>query len=144
MDLLNEAFESLYSTSQSGKSLDSFISQKNSLNRRHCDIDRDIPRHVFYKAFEIFIFSLNYDAKVAFHCLDCPEPLDKNESEEDYPEVCEVHITDGVDMGCQENNIKGIVPDDIFKLQRSSEELIIGIDCSEGSKSLKIKRTKSF
>ena len=36
-------------------------------------------------------------------------------------------------MGCQENNIKGIVHDDIFKLQTSSDNSVIGIDCSERS-----------
>ena len=35
----------------------------------------------------------------------CPEELEKGEIKEDYKDVIEVHITDGIDMGYKENTI---------------------------------------
>ena len=35
----------------------------------------------------------------------CPEELEKDEIKEDYKDIIEVHITNGIDMGCKENTI---------------------------------------
>ena len=66
--------------------------------------------------------------------MKCPEKLEKMESEENYKDNIEVHIIDGVDMGTQENNMKGFLSDDIFKLQRVSKGgTVKGTDCFERS-----------
>ena len=41
----------------------------------------------------------------------CPTELGKNEKEEDYEDI-ECHISDGIDMGCQENIVKGMISEE--------------------------------
>ena len=36
-------------------------------------------------------------------------------------------------MGCQENAVKGLVPDEVFKVERAGKELVQGTDCFERS-----------
>ena len=60
----------------------------------------------------------------------CPAELGKYENEEDFDDI-ECHISDGIDMGCQENVTKGMVPDDIFRIERTGDQLVRGTECYE-------------
>ena len=46
----------------------------------------------------------------------CPGELLRGEKEEDFPNAQEVHITDGIDMGCMQNEKKGIVSKEMFEI----------------------------
>ena len=116
VDLLNEYLSSLFGTSQQGKSIDAFISNKNDLNREQRGENIEITRSVFFKAFEIYIHAIKYDAEEAFGCPQCPGELLRGEKEEDFPNAREVHITDGIDMGCMQNEKKGIVSKEMFEI----------------------------
>ena len=59
-------------------------------------------KKVFLKAFEIYIHAIHatqYNPEDAFGCNKCPVELLKGESEDDFEDVKEVHISDGLDMG---------------------------------------------
>ena len=116
VDLLNEYLTSLYGTSQEGKSIDAFINNKNDLNCEQRGEDTKITRSVFFKGFEIYIHAIKYDAEEAFGCPKCPCELSRGEKEEDFENIREVHITDGIDMGCMQNEKKGIVTKEMFKI----------------------------
>ena len=117
VDLLNEYLRSLYGKSQEGKSIDAFVNNKNSLNSEDRDDTNEIPIKVFQKAFEIFLHATKYDTEKAFGCDMCPKELKKGECEEDFTET-EVHICDGIDMGCQENEAKGFVDRELFHVEK--------------------------
>ena len=106
VDLVNEYLATLFGTGSCGKSLDSFVSSKNSLN---CD-QRGSMRHIeiqpFRIAFHIYLNALKYDPEIGFGCTKCPTELAKGEHEDDFDDI-EIHISDGVDMGCQDNITKG-------------------------------------
>ena len=51
------------------------------------------------KVFEIYIHATQYNPEDAFGCNKCPGELLKGESEDDFEDVKEVHISDGIDMG---------------------------------------------
>ena len=126
VDLLNEYLRSLYGKSQEGKSIDAFINNKNSLNSEDRDDTNEIPVKlqikVFQKAFEIYLHATKYDTETAFGCELCPKELMKGESEENYDET-EVHICDGIDMGCKENESKGFIDKDVFSVEKVQGEL---------------------
>ena len=94
---------SLFGTSQQGKSIDAFISNKNDLNHEQ-------------RGENIEIHAIKYDAEEAFGCPQCPGELLRGEKEEDFPNAREVHITDGIDMGCMQNEKKGIVSKEMFEI----------------------------
>ena len=75
VDLLNEYLTSLFGSSQEGKSIDAFVKNKNDLNKEQRGDDIEISRSVFFKAFEIYIHAIKYDATEAFGCKKCPGPL---------------------------------------------------------------------
>ena len=75
---------------------------------------------------------LEYDPDIGFGCTKCPTELAKGEHEDDFDDI-EIHISDGVDMGCQDNITKGRISDDIFKIERAGDELVKGTDCFERS-----------
>ena len=85
---------------------------------------------IFNTAFHVYLLAIKYSLEIGFGCPKCPSELGKGELEEDFDAV-EVHISDGIDMGCQENATKGIVPDTVFKLERAGEDLVKGTDCYE-------------
>ena len=51
-------------------------------------------------------------------------------TKKDFDDI-ECHISDGIDMGCQENVTKGMVPDDIFRIERTGDQLVRGTECYE-------------
>ena len=116
VDLLNEYLTSLFGSSQKGKSIDAFVKNKNDLNKEQRGDDIEISRSVFFKAFEIYIHAIKYDATEAFGCKKCPGPLRRGEKEEHFEGVREVHITDGIDMGYLHNERKGVVDENLFKV----------------------------
>ena len=73
---------------------------------------------MFYKAFETYIHAINYVVEDAFGCDLCPSELKERENEDDYKDVRELHICDGIDMGCQENEAKGFVDEELFCMQK--------------------------
>ena len=101
VDFLNEYMCSLFGTSQEGKSIDAFINNKNVLNceERGEEVVGKVSKKVFLKAFEIYIHATQYNPEDAFGCNKCPGELLKGESEDDFEDVKEVHISDGIDMG---------------------------------------------
>ena len=84
VDLLNEYLTSLFGSSQEGKSIDAFVKNKNDLNKEQRGDDIEISRSVFFKAFEIYIHAIKYDATEAFGCKKCPGPLRRGEKEEHF------------------------------------------------------------
>ena len=68
VDFLNEYMCSLFGKSQEGKSIDAFITNKNILNceERGEDLDGEVSKKVFLKAFEIFIHATQYNKEDAF------------------------------------------------------------------------------
>ena len=118
VDLLNEYLSSLYGTSHEGKSIDAFISNKNDLNSEQRGEEIEISRSVFFKAFEIYIQAIKYDVEEAFGCKQCPGELLRGEKEEDFENIREVHITDGIDMGNMQNEKKGIVSKEMFEIPK--------------------------
>ena len=127
---MNEYLATLFGSGSSGKSLRSFVDAKNSLN---CD-QRGSTRHIdFYQtriAFHIYLNAIKYDPKIGYGCPKCPDELEKDENEEDFDDI-ECHISDGIDMGCQDNVVKGMVSDDIFRIERTGDQLVRGTDCFE-------------
>ena len=53
-----------------------------------------------------------------------PKELKKGECEEDFTEA-EVHICDGIDMGCQENEAKGFVDRELFHVEKVQGKKLI-------------------
>ena len=78
----------------------------------------EISRQVFRQAYEIFMHALKYDVDAAWLCDLCPKPLEAGEKEEDF-EAEEVHISDGINMGTIENDVKGFATPDIFEEETS-------------------------
>ena len=74
--------------------------------------------------------AIKYDPKIGYGCPKCPDELEKDENEEDFDDI-ECHISDGIDMGCQDNVVKGLVSDDIFRIERTGDQLVRGTDCFE-------------
>ena len=50
----------------------------------------------------------------ANHCAACPEELPDGDSEENYPDIVEVHLGDGVVEENEINAVKGIPEDELF------------------------------
>jgi hypothetical protein len=124
VDLLNEYMSTLFGKSQQGKSITAFIASKNSLNNEERGEDIKIPNRPFEKAFEIYIHATSYDAQESFNCDSCPTGLKAGETEESFSNVREVHIVDGIDMGCKESETKGFLDQEIFSTQRVAGSLL--------------------
>ena len=80
----------------------------------------------FLKAFEIYIHATQYNPEDAFGCNKCPGELLKGESEDDFEDVKEVHISDGIDMGNMQYPSKGLLERDLFKVPK----VTTGVHCS--------------
>ena len=52
--------------------------------------------------------SLIYDKELAFSCEKCPNPLKVGEREEDFENIFECHVIDGINMGNIEKPKKGL------------------------------------
>ena len=52
--------------------------------------------------------SLIYDKELAFSCEKCPNPLKVGEPEEDFENIFECHVIDGINMGNIEKPKKGL------------------------------------
>ena len=50
----------------------------------------------------------------SFECEKCPYELVKDDAENDYESVMDVHIADGIDMGNIINMVRGIPEDELF------------------------------
>ena len=73
----------------------------------------DFDWFVFEKAYGKFIFMLNVEAE-SFECEKCPKELVKGDAENNYKDVIDVHIADGIDMGNITNMVKGVPEDELF------------------------------
>jgi hypothetical protein len=56
-----------------GLAQNAFVSSKNDLNIVLRGCDTEVSRQVFRQAYEIVIHSLQYDAKQAWSCDECPK-----------------------------------------------------------------------
>ena len=126
-----------------GNTQNSFVQSKNDVNLVYRGQDIEIPRRTFGKGYEIFIHSLDYDAKKAWGCDLCPKQLDSNmgKSEEEFTDI-ECHISDGINMGTIENDIKGYTGKDIFDEEIDSKYLVKGIDAKQRTFLNQIKHRK--
>ena len=91
-----------------GQSQDSYIRSLNYLNKDFSGSSTSIPIRIFKKAVEIFMHSLVYDKELAFSCEKCPNPLKVGEREEDFENIFECHVIDGINMGNIEKPKKGL------------------------------------
>ena len=85
-----------------------------------------------FSVFEIFIHSLKYDKEMAWGCDLCPKPLDikSGMKEEDFDDI-ECHISDGINMGTIENDIKGVTEKEIFEQQKDESRIVKGIEAKD-------------
>ena len=125
-------FEYLASLNTGGNTQNAFIQCKNDVNLLVRGENIEIPRHIFHKAFEIFLHSLSYDLELAWSCKMCPKPLDisSNLKEHDF-DSNEVHISDGINMGTIENDVKGFTDRDIFEEETDQTVIVKGIEANE-------------
>lgn len=77
----------------------------------------EISIKVFQNAFEIYLHATKYDTATAFGCDMCPKELKEGEYEEDFNETV-VHICDGINMGCQENESKEFVNKELLLVEK--------------------------
>ena len=66
----------MFGSSQEGKSIDAFVINKNDLNKEQRGDDIEISRSVFFKAFEIYIHAIKYDATEAFAAKSVQDHLE--------------------------------------------------------------------
>ena len=130
VDIMNEYLATLFGTGSSGKSLKSFVAAKNSLNCDQRGDKRKIDYYHIRNAFHVYLTAIIYDPEVGFGCPKCPTQLGKNENEEDYDDI-ECHISDGIDMGCQENIVKGMISEEMFRIERTGQVVVMGTECYE-------------
>ena len=78
------------------------------------DSNKTLLINIFNKAYEIYQHGIIYNKEEAFGCALCPQELKKGEFEEDFKNVIECHINDGIDMGSIENPTKGLVANEDF------------------------------
>ena len=136
-------FEYLASLNTGGHTQNAFVQCKNEVNMLVRGEKIEIPRQIFCKAFEIFIHALKYDVEMAWDCIMCPKVLDtiKGMKEQDYNED-EVHISDGINMGTIENDVKGYTGQDIFEDEVDTTVVVKGIEANERTFVDKIKPRK--
>ena len=91
-------------------------------------------KKVFLKAFEIYIHATQYNPEDAFGCNKCPGELLKGESEDDFEDVKEVHISDGIDMGNMQYPSKGLLERDLFNVPK----VTTGVYCSVTSELFRV------
>ena len=125
-------FEYLASLNTGGNTQHAFIQCKNDLSVLVRGENIEIPRNIFQKAFEIFLHSLSYDIEIAWGCELCPKPLDINKGLKEHDFTAdEVHISDGINMGTIENDIKGITDQEIFEEETDKTVIVKGIEANE-------------
>ena len=139
-DLLFEYHASLVA---GGTTQHSFVQCKNDTNIIYRGQENEITRRIFCKGYEIFIHSLVYDKKQAWGCDLCPKQLDPKcgKFEEDF-ETIECHVSDGINMGTIENDIKGYTEKDIFEEEKDDSLTVKGIEAKERTYLDKIKHRK--
>ena len=139
-DFLFEYHASLIS---GGTTQHAFIQSKNDINIVIRGQENEITNRVFRKGYEIFIHSLKYDKKDAWGCDDCPKPLinNKKQREEDFDDV-EVHVSDGINMGTLENDLKGHTNTNIFDEEKNEDNIVKGIEAKHRTFLPTIKQRK--
>ena len=124
-------FEYHASTHAGGSTQNGFLQSKNEINKIVRGQEMEIPKHVFRKAYEIFIHAIEYNIELAWNCRLCPEPLDTKAGErEDQFDQFECHISDGINMGTIENDIKGVTERDIFEEEVIDNKIVFGIEAN--------------
>ena len=110
----------------------------NNMNReKRDDSNKTLLINIFKKAYETYQNGIIYNKKEAFGCNLCPQELRKGELEEDFRDVIECHINDGIDRGSIENPTKGFVANAAFNEEKvplkKKENLVRGTTCQERS-----------
>ena len=88
--------------------------------------NKSLNPKILQKAFEIFIHALQFPNKSNF-CFQCPQELENEEREDDYNDV-EYSIVEGIQMGCQTNEVKGQLPRQIFEEDTAGDNLVEGVE----------------
>ena len=124
-------FEYNASLMSGGTTQFAFVQSKNDVNVIYRGHDIELPEKSLRKGYEIFIHSLNYNKEEAWDCKKCPDQLKPGESEEQFDEI-ECHISDGINMGTIENDIKGFTDKDTFEEEiDTSAGAVKGIEAKE-------------
>ena len=125
-------FEYHASLMAGGTTQNSFVQSKNDMNYIVRGQENRIPPWIFRKGYEIFIHALVYEKDKAWNCTDCPKPIltGSKEKEEAFEDV-EVHISDGINMGTLENDIKGFTEKDIFEEEKDESVVVKGIEAKD-------------
>ena len=126
-DLLNTYYEQQM---KSGQPKDSFIKSRNSLNKDFRGSSTEIPIRIFHKGVEIYMHSLVYNKELAFNCEKCPKILGRNKREEDFQNVFECHVIDGINMGNIEKPRKTLT-DDIFEENKVENIIMKGVEAAD-------------
>ena len=136
-------FEYHASVLSGGSTQIAFLQCKNDINVNIRGLKTETSRQVFRKAYEIFIHALKYDAEQGWSCGLCPQPLNTKagEKEDDFTDE-EVHISDGINMGTIENEIKGFATPDIFEEERDINRVVKGIEAKDRTLINKVKDRK--
>ena len=136
-------FEYHASTHAGGCTQIAFVQGKNDVNQVIRGQETDIPRHVFRKAYEIFLHSIIYDKELAWGCDSCPKPLSSSSSkrEAEFADI-ECHISDGINMGTIENDIKGFAGKEIFEEEVDSTKIVKGIEAKDRTLVNNVKQRK--
>ena len=115
-----------------GNTQNSFIQSKNDVNVVFRGNNNELPKWIFNKAYEIFIHSLVYDVEKVWNCTQCPGRLDQKSDrhERDYDAI-ECHISDGINMGTIENDVKGITGKEIFEDEIDEQVVVKGNDVKD-------------
>ena len=99
-------------------SIETTASEKGYLRGEHIfnnliyNKDLVLKWQVFQEAYKRFLKCLDYGQ--GYLCVKCPETLPEGDSEENYPNVVEVHTADAVMEGNEYNIKKGIPEDQLF------------------------------
>ena len=86
---------------EGGQSITSFVKASAFLNTNIFSASlSEQKKHVMAKGFEIFAHAIKINPTKGYGCnLSCPEELKPGEKEDDFPNVFECHVMDGLNMG---------------------------------------------
>ena len=85
---------------------------------------------ILSKGFEIFCHAL-YFPNDANYCYECPQPLGKDDTEDNYQDVIKYSIVDGIQMGCRTNDKKSSIKHDYFVEVVSDTTEVKGVEAKD-------------
>ena len=76
------------------------------------DTNGSLTWDIWQKGYDLFLDAIEFGN--ANECKDCPEELPEGDHEENYKDIIEIHLGDGICSGNEINSIKGIPEDKIY------------------------------